>query len=155
MTGHRYPSWLYQELIDDLLPWHKGKGMTFRDFNKRYTLHDSYWIGIFYNVAYEQAVTLAIVWDAVWLPDKIKESMSVVNEYPYLFIRLTSVEQVSTANFAEIEGISRAIAGCEFEEVEEKKFLVIDDVYKGQINIIYTGKEIFLALEKDRSILKI
>lgn len=155
MTGHRYPTWLYQELIDDLLPWQEGKGMTFRDFNKRYTLHDSYWVGIFYNVAYEQAVTLAIEWDAVWLPDEIKKSTSVVDDWPYLLIRLTGVEQVSTANYTDIEGISRAIAGNEFEEVEGKKFLVIDDVYGGQINIIYKGQEIFLALEKDRSILKI
>lgn len=94
------------------------------------------------------------MWDAVWLPDKIKESMSVVDD-PYLLIRLIDVEQVSTANYADIGWISRAIAGCEFEKVEGKKFLVIDDVYGGQINIIYKGKETFLALEKDRSILKI
>ena len=56
---------------------------------------------------------------------------------------------------ADIGWISKAIAGCEIEQVEGKKFLVIDDVYGGQINIIYKGKEIFLALEKDRSILKI
>ena len=97
MTEQLYPFW-YRELINNLLPWQEGKEITFRDFNKRYTLHDSHWIGIFYDVAYEQAVTLAIVWDAVWLPDKIKESMSVVNEYPYLLIRLTSVDSVSTAN---------------------------------------------------------
>lgn len=155
MTEQLYPNWLYQELIDDLLPWQEGKEITFGDFNKKYTLHDSHWIGIFYNVAYKQAVTLAIEWDAVWLPDKIKESMSVVNEYPYLFIRLTGVDSVSTANYADIGWISRAIAGCEIQEVEAKKFLVIDDVYGGQINIIYTGKEIFLALEEDRSVLKI
>lgn len=155
LRGQRYPHWLYQKLIDDLLPWHQAQEITYREFHERYTLHNSYWVGIFYGVAYEQAVTLAIQWDAVWLPTTIKESMTVVDEWPYLFILLTEVEQVSTANYAaDIKGISKAIATCEFEQLEGKKFLVIDDVYGSQINIIYKGKETFLALEKDENILK-
>jgi len=70
-----YPSWLYQELINNFLPWHEGKRVSFSQFHEQYTLHDSHWIGIFYNVAYEQAVTLAIEWDTVWLPNEIKKTL--------------------------------------------------------------------------------
>lgn len=150
-----YPNWLYQELIDNCLPWQSGKNISFGDFKKQYTLHDSHWIGIFYNIGYEQAITLAIEWDAVWLPDEIKKSLTVGE--PYLFIQLTGIEQVSTANYVDI-GIglvSQAIADCEVEEVEGKKFLAVDNVFGGQINIVYKGQETFLALEKDRSILRI
>ncbi len=31
--------------------------MNFGDFNEQYTLHYSDWIGIFYNIGYEQAIT--------------------------------------------------------------------------------------------------
>ncbi|URD51783.1 hypothetical protein [Chroococcidiopsis sp. CCNUC1] len=151
---YNYPIWLYHELIDDILPWQQGQKIAFKQFNAKYTLHDSYWVGIFYDVAYQQSVTLAIQWDAVWLPKEMKENNSVVNE-PYLFIRLTDVEQVSTANYTNLNSICRAIAGCEFEEVEGKKFLAIDDVYGGQVNVLYQGEETFLALEKDRSILSL
>ncbi len=150
-----YPNWLYQELIDNCLPWQEGKNMSFGDFNEQYTLHDSYWIGIFYNIGYEQAITLAIQWDAVWLPDEIKKNITVVDDYPYLFIRLRGIEQVSTANYVEIGDISRIIGSWEFEEIEGKKFLAIDDVLGGQINIVYKGEETFLALEKNKSILNI
>lgn len=53
--------------------------MSFGNFNEQYTLHDSCWIGIFYNIGYEQAITLAIDWDSVWLPDEIKKVLPSVN----------------------------------------------------------------------------
>jgi hypothetical protein len=110
-------------------------------------------IGIFYNIGYEQAITLAIDWNSVWLPDEVKKSIPVGE--PYIFIRLTGVEQISTANYIDIGNISRIIGSCEFEEIEGKKFLAIDDVFGGQINIVYKGEETFLALEKNRRILNI
>ncbi|MEH1792410.1 hypothetical protein [Nostoc sp.] len=153
MIENYYPSWLSQELINNRLPWQEGKNMSFGDFNEQYTLHDSYWIGIFYNIGYEQAITLAIDWDSVWLPDEIKKS--IPDGELYIFIRLTGVEQISTANYIDIGNISRIIVGCEFEKIEGKKFLAIDDVFGGQINILYKGEETFLALEKNRTILNI
>ncbi|MEH1776221.1 MAG: hypothetical protein V7K64_18565 [Nostoc sp.] len=153
MIENYYPSWLSQDIINNCLPWQSGKNMSFGDFNEQYTLHNSYWIGIFYNIGYEQAITLAIDWDSVWLPDEIKKSITVGE--PYLFIRLTGVEQISTANYIDIGNISRIIVGCEFEKIEGKKFLAIDDVFGGQINILCKGEETFLALEKNRRILNI
>ncbi|MBC6433161.1 hypothetical protein FM036_21570 [Nostoc sp. HG1] len=153
MIENYYPSWLYQELINNCLPWQSGKNMSFGDFNEQYTLHDSSWIGIFYNIGYEQAITLAIDWDSVWLPDEIKKSIPLGELY--IFIQLTGVEQISTANYIDIGNISRIIGSCEFEEINGKKFLAIDDVFGGQINIVYRGEQTFLALEENRSILKI
>jgi len=148
-----YPSWLSQELINNCLPWQEGKNMSFGNFNEQYTLHDSCWIGIFYNIGYEQAITLAIDWDSVWLPDEIKKS--ITDGEAYIFIRLTGIEQISMANYIEMGNISRIIGSCEFEKIEGKKFLAIDDVFGGQINIVYKGEETFLALDKNRRILNI
>jgi hypothetical protein len=129
--------------------------MSFNQFHEKYTLHDSHWIGIFYNVAYEQAVTLAILWDVVWLPEEIKKSTSIIDNLLYLVIRLTGVEQINTANYVDIGYVSRTIASSEFEELQGKKILAIDDVFGGQINIVYQGQEIFLAVGQDKSILTI
>jgi hypothetical protein len=68
---------------------------------------------------------------------------------------LTGIEQVSTANYIDIGCVCRAIASSEIIELDGKKFLAIDDVYGGQINIVYQGQEIFLAVGQDKSILKI
>ncbi len=81
-----HPDWVYQELVENYLPWQQGKKMSFQEFDRKYTLHDSYWLGIFFDVAYEKAATLAIQWDAVWLSDAVKERTSVVADWPYLFI---------------------------------------------------------------------
>jgi hypothetical protein len=149
-----YPHWLYRELVEDYLPWERGRKINFTEFNKKYTLHDSCWIGIFLNVRCEQAATLAIQWDGVWLPSEIANSRSIVNDWPYLFIQLKNIE-FSTSNYVDISGAGRTISGCEFEEMGGKKFLAIDDVFGGQINIIYQGEETFLAMEKDKRILSI
>jgi hypothetical protein len=150
-----HPDWVYKELVEDYLPWEEGIKMSFTEFNKKYTLHDSGWIGIFFDVAYDQTATLAIRWDAVWLPDEIARSTSIVSDWPYLFIQLTNIEQFSTSNYDDIGNLPRSISGCEFEEVDGKKILAIDDVFGGQINIIYQGEETFLAMEKDKRILSI
>lgn len=84
-----HPNWFYGDLVEDCLPWQQGKKMTFEEFHQKYTLHDSYWIGIFFNVAYEQTATLAIEWDAVWLPERLKQSTATVSDWPYLFIQLS------------------------------------------------------------------
>ncbi|WP_341527447.1 hypothetical protein [Nostoc sp. UHCC 0302] len=68
---------------------------------------------------------------------------------------MTGIEQVSTANYIDIEYVCRAITSSEIVELDGKKFLAIYDVYEGQINIVYQGQEIFLAVGQDKSILKI
>jgi hypothetical protein len=82
-----YPVWVYRELVEDYLPWEEGRQINFVEFNKKYTLHDSGWIGIFFNVAYEQTATLAIRWDAVWLPDEIAKSTSIVSDWPSILVK--------------------------------------------------------------------
>jgi hypothetical protein len=150
-----YPDWVYRELIEDGLPWQEGRKINFTEFNKKYTLHDSNWIGIFFNVAYNQTATLAIQWDAVWLPDQIVQSTSIVSDWPFLFIQLQNIEQFSSSNYVDIMGSCRSIANSEIEEIDGSKFLAIDDVYGGQVNIIYRGNETFLAIEKNKNILSI
>jgi hypothetical protein len=150
-----HPGWFYEALIEDSFSWPDGVSMSFEEFAQKYTLHDSYWIGAFLNIAYEPTVTLAILWDAMWLPDQVKESTPIVNDWPYLLIQLSGVEQFSPGQYKDVMGACRTISGHEVVEVDGKKILEIDDVYGSQIQIVYRGKEVFLALEKDKHRLEI
>ena len=155
MSESTHPGWFYEALVEDSFPWSDGVMMSFKEFSQKYTLHDSYWIGAFLNIAYEPTVTLAIVWDAVWLPDTIQESTPVVGDWPYLLIQLSGVEQVSPSQDEDAIEACRTISGHEVVEVDGKKVLSIDDVYGSQIHIVYRGQEVFLALDKNQHRLEI
>jgi hypothetical protein len=155
LSDSRHPGWFYELLVEDSFPWSDGVTMSFEVFDQKYTLHDSYWIGAFLNIAYEPTVTLAVMWDAVWLPDMIKASTSIVDDWPYLLIQLSGVEEISPSQYGDVTGICRTISGHEVVGVDGKKVLAIDDVFGSQIYIVYRGKEVFLALEKDKHRLEI
>jgi hypothetical protein len=123
-----HPGWFYEALIEDSFSWPDGVSMSFEEFAQKYTLHDSYWIGAFLNIAYD---------------------------WPYLLIQLSGVEQFSPGQYKDVMGACRTISGHEVVEVDGKKILEIDDVYGSQIQIVYRGKEVFLALEKDKHRLEI
>jgi hypothetical protein len=151
-----YPSWIYQSIVEDDLPWDKIDRVDFNYFSERYTLHDSHWIGIFYDIGYEDSATLAILWDEFWLPPAIKERISPNSDRTFLFIRLTGVSEISTSNFKDDYGLmQRCITGASIESIEGNHFLGIDDVIGGNVNIIFTGKVKFLAIGSDKQILNI
>ncbi|MEM9275710.1 MAG: hypothetical protein AAGA80_22535, partial [Cyanobacteria bacterium P01_F01_bin.143] len=58
IEDYDYPLWLGDYLIQDKLPWNKGLSIGFQEFQKKYTLHDSCWIGLFYDVGDRATVTL-------------------------------------------------------------------------------------------------
>jgi hypothetical protein len=145
--------------MDDLLPWDKKSDLSIETFLMKYTLHDSFWVGLFFD-GYSDDVTLAFKWDGSWLPDEIKKSRSWVHEpswglvadWPFLFIRIIKVDQIS---FSKFRGFAYCgIAGIEFETIEGRKFLAIDGV-DGVVSIVFSGEVSFLALEPNEQILSI
>jgi len=150
-----YPDWLYKKLIEDDLPWDKKSNHDLESFLGKYTLHDSFWVGVFHHVAFDKSVTLAFQWDSVWLPDEVKEGTSHVDDWPYLFIKIEDVTEVTKANYIDLDRINRAIGDSEVLELEGSTHLAIDDVYGGQVNIVFTGKHSILALNPDGTELKI
>ena len=87
------------------------------------------------------------------MPDNIKKSAPQIDEWPYLFLKLSGVTEISTANYEDVLGMSRAIGGAEVELIDGKYHLAIDDVYGGQVNVLYQGRCAILALNPDRSVL--
>lgn len=150
-----YPDWLSKKLVEDDLPWGEKSPLSIESFFEKFTLHDSYWVGVFHHLGFDQSVTLAFEWDAVWLPDEIKKSTSLVKEWPYLFFQINGVEEINTANYIDTGNVNRAIAGGEVLNIEGSNHLAIDDVYGGQVNIVYKGELSILALNPDGSTLAI
>lgn len=150
-----YPDWLYKKLIEDDLPWDKKSNYCLESFLEKYTLHDSLWVGVLHHLAFDRSVTLAFQWDSVWLPDEVKEGTSHVGDWPYLFIKIDNVREISKANFVDLDGINRSIGGSDCLSLEGVTHLAIDDVYGGQVNIVFKGKHSILALNPDGTELKI
>lgn len=148
-----YPQWMGDYVIDDKLPWEQGLSVDFEEFQKKYTLHDSVWIGLFYNVGSDASVTLVIQWDAFWIPEEISKSTSKVDEWPFLFIKIKKVTEVSTAGYSDIP--QTAICGCEIEPIGDRYLLIISGCSGGDVAITFSGNTIFLALDCNQNILDI
>jgi hypothetical protein len=54
-----YPNWLRKGLIEDDLPWDKKADIDLKEFCAKYTLHDSFWVGIFHRVGFDETVVRA------------------------------------------------------------------------------------------------
>ena len=148
-----YPDWLSKKLIEDDLPLHEKSSLTIESFFEKFTLHDSYWVGVFHHLGFDQSVTLAFEWDAVWLPEEIKKSTSIIEDWPYLFFQIKGVQTITTDNYSDIGNVNRAIADGEVLNMDGANYLAIDDVYGGQVNIVYKGPLTILSLNPDGSTL--
>ena len=149
-----YPSWLGNDLINDGLPWEEGLQISFSEFARKYTLHDSCWIGLFYDVGDRASVILVINWDAVWLPDSIALSNSKVQEWPFLFIKIKKVKEVSTSNYFD-DYDNWSICDYQIESIDKQKLLIISSCMGGDVEITFSGEMTFLALDRDRQALNI
>ncbi len=150
-----YPKWLYEAIVEDFLPWEKAQTFTYEEFSEKYSLHDSIWIGLFANVTYEDTATLAIIWDASWLPDEIAESTPEIVKHPFLFIKVEKMEQIITRNYKDVN-VNRGIAKSEFTKISgSKNSFIVYDHYGGEVEVIFCGQMKFLGIDREKKVLEI
>lgn len=89
--GGRYPDRLGGDLLGGGLPWEEAVEVTVPRFLSRYTLHDSYWIGLYLQPKAE-AVAL-IRWDAYWNEGLVVHPRETVTDWPVLLVRFERVYQ--------------------------------------------------------------
>lgn len=148
-----YPVWLGDYLINDKFPWHKGLNTSFQEFQKKYTLHDSYLISLYYDMCDTASGIIAIHWDAVWLPDSIALSTSIVAEYPFLLIKIGEVREVSTSGYFNLKDGYFTIYNAQIESIDKRQLLIISSCLGGNVEITFLGDVIFLGLDRDLNIL--
>ena len=150
-----YADWLYERVIDDDFEWQLQPQLSFSEFQKKYTLHDSFWVGLFHCLSSSPSCTLAFQWDSHWLPDDVKKNNAPVDDWPYLFIKLESISSIENQKTEDLEGTNKAISDFELVSEGGNSCLVIDDVFGGSIKITFTGGYSFLALTSNNVHLKI
>jgi hypothetical protein len=152
--GGDLPNWLCDALVLDSLPWEFGREWSYLEFEEKYTLHDSQWVGVFTNLRYDSSITLALIWDAHWLPSEVYEPTPVVNAWPLLFIKLEVIETISTKDLVALN-YQREVESSRLIELDndQKVLTVVGD--GGEIEFRFRGKMIFLALDREKSPLSI
>ena len=148
------PDWIYRGIVEDSLPWQAGKKCPFEEFDKKYTFHDSSWVGLYAGIALDRSLTLAVVWDPYWVPDEVHKSTPVVKEWPLLFVRIQDVLEIDTSTLETVEH-SRNISGSEFYKLDDGVRQLVVVCEGGKVKIKYKGKTIFLALDREGRPLKI
>lgn len=154
----RYPSWVHNLLINNNLLWEKGLKSTFQEFGKTFTLHDSHWVELHYNVAYDDTAILVIDWDNVWLPNYLKQQLNPDVSLILLFIKLYQVKQISTSGYhqwKESYPIHRGISDYEIQIIDQHSLLVISDFYGGCVEIIFSGSTSFLSVTQEQHVLNL
>ena len=153
------PTWISKCIIRNNLPWNKSRKNSFDSFYDKYTLHGSYWIGIFHNISYDNSITLAIQWDADCLPEDLKNSLSNPDDWLYLFIKITDVKKILNFGFKRTKGIQkglqRSISDLELMSGDKEHLMVISDKYGSKVKIIFCGEDKFLVLDEDQNIINV
>jgi hypothetical protein len=157
------PEWMYESVIENILPWDKSVRLEIESFLAQYTLHDSYWIGVYSDIAYENTSILIINWDPAWLPKKLQRKLKgrptksgySFEENLYLFIKLEEVKNINMIGYKDIGGSPRSISNAEFIKEEEMKCFNLTDDYGGQVLFEYCGNSYVLALKRNKEIIRI
>ena len=134
----------------DELPWDRAWVADFGEFCDRFTLHDSFWVGVFLNVNESNEAVFLFEWDSHWLPEPLRSDKLVDSEStrdPYLFIRVTGVRTIKFHGFNQpISG--RAVGGAVATHVKSLQRLQICDFADGEVDIRYVGRTEFLCVRR-------
>ena len=129
------PANLAIQLTEDTLPWDRSTQMHVETFHKRYTLHDSYWIGMHSNCAWGDSAIAVIIFDPVW-NSSVSTPTSQVADWPLLFLRFNCVSSIRFAGFRDVGGVQRGISGADSKNIsEEEAVTVIDDHYGASVSL--------------------
>lgn len=87
----QYPSWLGQDLINGTIAWDQAAKVELPTFLATYTLHDSYWIGLYLQP--NQETVAVITWDTFWTQGRVPYPDPKTVTGPILLIRFERVYQ--------------------------------------------------------------
>jgi hypothetical protein len=142
-------------LVEGALPWDQSIQLDIFNFLKLYTLHDSLWIGLYTDCAWEDSSVAAIRFDPVWNPS-VGTPTSVVADWPLLFLRFTCVTSIQLAGFSNIDDTRRGISGATAEPLSEEEAVTkIVDHYGGSVSLRHFPLVEVLVLAEDETVRKL
>ncbi len=144
-----YPAWLGGDLVEETLPWEGALATSLAEFLEQYSLHDSYWIGLYLGV--NQEGVLLLRWDTVWTEGRVPFPGPLVAEWPVLAVKLSGLA-VTEVRLKDM-GIAGAASGP--VEGEGLQRTVIDDQEGGSAVLIHEAGVKVLCLDRGRNGVKI
>ncbi len=134
------------------LPWDEAWVAEFPEFDERFTLHDSNWIGAFLAMRESDDAIAMFEWDAHWLPEPLRMECGVgIAESPYrnpfLLIYASGVQAVQLRDFPCDFCSQIGVARSWFED--GIKVLELMDVIGGTMRLEFTGQIEYLALHAE------
>ena len=139
MEETAFPKWLGQRLIEDDFPWDKAWELEPEVFIEKITLHDSIWIRLVLDSAWENTVILVIQWDTFWNKDLANYPGDKVGIWPVLFIQVPKVANIECVDYDDIGEVQRTISDLETRRVQDNFVSEIMDVYGGKIILTHKG----------------
>jgi hypothetical protein len=142
---------LLGRLARDELPWDKAWVADFGDFDARFTLHDSVWVGVFLALGGGNEAVLVIEWDAHWLPEPLhsecKHEPAGPPHFgrPFLLVRLSGVGAVRLSGYKEEMG-GREIGHAAYRVDDGVGILEVVDIIGGTAILEFVGFAAFLAI---------
>jgi len=131
------PESIAKDIAQEAIRWDEAQTFSMSDFLKRYTLHDSNWLGLHADTAWDGDATAIISFDPIWNKTGTPAT-SWCPDWPVLLIRFPSVASVMLANYKDIGGIQRGIGSAETETMNDGAVItVIEDHYGGEVTITH------------------
>jgi hypothetical protein len=131
------PEKLARDIAEEEVQWDGAQICSISEFLARYTLHDSHWIGMHVDAAWEGDATAIICFDPHWNKIDVQDS-SNCDEWPILLIRFTAITSINMTGYRDVGGVQRGIGIA--EAIDTDKGLVqtvISDHYGGEIEIMH------------------
>ncbi len=134
-----FPKWLGQHLLEDSFPWNKAWELEPEEFIKRITLHDSVWVRLVLDSAWENTAILVIQWDTYWNKDLASYPGDKIDNWPILLIKVPQVTNIECVDYDDIGGSQRTISDLETKQENDNFVSEIMDVYGGKIILSHKG----------------
>lgn len=149
------PANLSHRLIEGDLPWDRSIELHISDFLEKYTLHDSNWICLLADCAFDDAATAVIGFDPVW-NSSVSSPTSICADWPILFIQFKCASAVRLSRFRNADGVQRGISCVDIEHISDEEVnTVITDHYGGTVSIRHFPLIKALARSPDERILEL
>lgn len=150
-TKPTLPSWLCENILLGTLPWNQGLCKPYSHFSKVYTLHDSYLLGTYQSAENYGETVICLLWDALWLPETVTRQTNP-NEPIFLLIKASKTLGIvlSDGTLPKPNKQPRRILNAEHVAVDDQTVLVIDDIQKNTLTVVFSGQLDFLAMDNQQ-----
>ena len=155
-TKPTLPRWLCENILLGTLPWHRGICQPFSHFSHIYTLHDSHLLGTYQSAETYGESVLCFLWDALWLPETVTHQAQP-NEPIFLLVKATKTLGIvlSEGTLPKPDKQPRRVLKAEHVEVDDQTVLVIDDIQRNTLTVVFSGQLHFLAMDNRQRLLKL